>query len=52
MLITPGFDRVDRMMFVSYNKKNPGSRETFETFNTLKKPPAMSPRTIHLCSIY
>ena len=21
MLITPGFDRVDRMMFVSYNKK-------------------------------
>lgn len=37
MLITPGCDRVDRMMFISYNKKNPGLRETFDTFNTLKK---------------
>lgn len=42
MLITPGCDRVDRMMFISYNKQNPGLRKTFETFNTLKKPPAMS----------
>lgn len=42
MLITPGCDRVDRMMFISYNRQNPGLRKTFETFNTLKKPPAMS----------
>ena len=42
MLVTPGCDRVDRMMFISYNKQNPGLRKTFETFNTLKKPPAMS----------
>lgn len=42
MLITPGCDRVDKMMFISYNKQNPGLRKTFETFNTLKKPPAMS----------
>lgn len=42
MLVTPGCDRVDRIMFISYNKQNPGLRKTFETFNTLKKPPAMS----------
>lgn len=42
MLVTPGCDRVNRIMFISYNKQNPGLRKTFETFNTLKKPPAMS----------
>ena len=42
MLVTPGCDRVNRIMFISYNKQNPGLRKTFETFNTLKKPPANS----------